>query len=627
MKYTPEIIVAEDMSFSIPLYQRLFEWNKGHVEQLLNDLLKSFENSKEEDYFVGMLTSANGQLVDGQQRFTVIMLMACVLKKYYPEGWNSFLLANNRLRLNFISRESDYKYLERMAQMDFDHQEVLDRERLAHVNVKMHVAIGAIISFVESLEEGMRAGFAEYVYKHLCFFLSVLENYNPMDLNKHFERMNSSGKNLESHEILKVKLLSRLEGDISLYMQIWNKIADVDTPLIREREKENEEQIRSRKNAAVRARIDDIVINPSLINGIKSSRDSAERNPDSTVRQLAASPIKPNASKRFSNGSRSVLRFPQFLLLTLYYFLKKKGKQIQNLEKFFNASTLLDTFELHLPYEGQNADDAELREFFELLLHCRIIYDICFIRELEYGYSLDMNTTEGDNDTRELMMFESFLYVSSSNLTNYHWFEWLMDCVETCHGIPAAKDLLEQLMRKSDALHPLPKLEELNYSKDIRYWFWRLDFILWQKRKELFKDDEYSDYLSVAENYLFIRNRSIEHIAPQHPITDSKLQWDRANPSDDKIMNSFGNLVMISAGLNSSLSNAPYEEKMAHVKSYFRSVNGTIESLKLLMAYKQCPDSWNKDEIIKHGREMYALLREGVVLEGEEKSSKRVVKG
>jgi len=41
--------------------------------------------------------------------------------------------------------------------------------------------------------------------------------------------MNTSGKNLEQHEILKVKLLRCLDGDIDKYMVLWNKISDVDT--------------------------------------------------------------------------------------------------------------------------------------------------------------------------------------------------------------------------------------------------------------------------------------------------------------------------------------------------------------------------------------------------------------
>ena len=74
---------------------------------------------------------------------------------------------------------------------------------------------------------------------------------------------------------------------------------------------------------------------------------------------------------------------------------------------------------------------------------------------------------------------------------------------------------------------------------------------------------------------------------------------------------------MISQGLNSALSNSSYEVKKAHVESYFKSVNGTIESLKLLMVYKDCKNAWNKDMISKHGYEMYELLRKEIPLKEE----------
>ena len=42
MKYTPKDIVSKDKTCTIPLYQRLFEWNKVNVEQLLEDLKRSY---------------------------------------------------------------------------------------------------------------------------------------------------------------------------------------------------------------------------------------------------------------------------------------------------------------------------------------------------------------------------------------------------------------------------------------------------------------------------------------------------------------------------------------------------------------------------------------------------------
>ncbi len=121
------------------------------------------------------------------------------------------------------------------------------------------------------------------------------------------------------------------------------------------------------------------------------------------------------------------------------------------------------------------------------------------------------------------------------------------------------------------------------------YWFRRLEYLIWENRKELFKQDEHS--LAVADDYIFVSNRrSREHIIPQTPKSESNLRWDDSD-EDTAIRNSFGNLVLISSSLNSKLSNESYDVKKAYVQSYQkRSMGGAIESLSLLLFHTKFPD-------------------------------------
>ena len=623
MKYTPCTI--NDAEYSIPLYQRLFEWGSENVAQLLDDLQSAFEkyihvssstiseiDPTEGDYYIGMLTSTvadkSGEklyLVDGQQRFTVMTLIGCVMQSYARDSWRKFLLYREKPRLSFISRKSDELYLIKLINQEFDYEGEL-------VNYKMKEAIKTVRDHMDKFQ-GDKEAFANYIYNHLSFFISELpEKYGVQELNKYFERMNSSGKDLEHHEILKVKILSKLDGNVSLYMQLWNKIADVDTILLRKKDyqQESEAEYNSRKNKVLMSSLTDIEASPESINNLKDE-DNKDALP---IKNIGIRNKKPqDFSNNHFNGSKSVLRFPQLLLLTLFLYLKnKKGDEFSpKLEDFFNQNKLLETFQTHLPFEGGDVNKECLKEFFEHLLHYRVAMDVCFVRSLEYGYSLDMNLPEDNKDLRELMMFESFLYVSSSNLTYYRWFGWLMTYVMNNKRIPNAKELFLELKKQTDSLNKLPKYSKLHFGKEIKYWFWRLDFYIWQHRYELFKSEEDASYLDIAENYVFIRNRSIEHIAPQHPKTESKLQWSESE-DDNALLNSFGNLVMISQSLNSALSNSSYEEKKAHVESYFNSVNGTIESLKLLMVYKDFSTCWSKDNIPLHGEKMYSFLKNDI---------------
>lgn len=593
MKYNPEKITRENLFYTIPIYQRLFEWDTENIVTLLEDLIKEYDQTGGQgDYYIGLLTSTkNNELVDGQQRFTVLMLLGSVLQKYYDK-WEGFLVTENKLRLDFTSRPLDNTYLRFLIEDKAD-------ECRSYRNFKMQNGYKQVRIFMEEkVPEEKRCFFASYVFHHLCFFISNLpEEYSPRDLNKYFERMNTTGKNLEQHEILKVKLLSNLDNDVDKYMLLWNKLADVDTLLIRERKGENSEDV---KRQALTSDIT-AIFSSNLINGMNGDvYDDAI-----SIGEISASDSTPKKERELIKDSHCAMTFPYLLLQVLYR--KLDGKIKCTISDFFKPNNLLSIFEEYLPFSGKNVNKEDIKGFMERLLRARLALDICFVRPTEYGYSLDMNLPEDNVALKNLLMLQSMIYVSSSNYTNYRWFNWLMDVVDKA-GIPDAENFYRILLNEVDKEFKVPTYENLTYKDDIRYWFWRLDFYIWQHRDELFKKG--SPEWHIADNYIFKRNRSVEHIAPQTPQSQSTLKWD--DSKEDRVLrDSFGNLVMISQGLNSSLNNESYEVKAAHVKSFCNgSKSGSIESLKLLVAYKDYPDGWSKDAIKEHGRKMYTWLTE-----------------
>lgn len=593
MKYNPEKITRENLFYTIPIYQRLFEWDTENIVTLLEDLIKEYDQTGGQgDYYIGLLTSTkNNELVDGQQRFTVLMLLGSVLQKYYDK-WEGFLVTENKLRLDFTSRPLDNTYLRFLIEDKAD-------ECRSYKNFKMQNGYKQVRIFMEEkVPEEKRCSFASYVFHHLCFFISNLpEEYSPRDLNKYFERMNTTGKNLEQHEILKVKLLSNLDNDVDKYMLLWNKLADVDTLLIRERKGENSEDV---KRQALTSDIT-AIFSGNLINGMNGDvHDDAI-----SIGEISASDSTPKKERELIKDSHCAMTFPYLLLQVLYR--KLDGKIKCTISDFFKPNNLLSIFEEYLPFSGKNVNKEDIKGFMERLLRARLALDICFVRPTEYGYSLDMNLPEDNVALKNLLMLQSMIYVSSSNYTNYRWFNWLMDVVDKA-GIPEAESFYRTLLNEVDKEFKVPTYENLTYKGDIRYWFWRLDFYIWQHRDELFKKG--SPEWHIADNYIFKRNRSVEHIAPQTPQSQSTLKWD--DSKEDRVLrDSFGNLVMISQGLNSSLNNESYEVKAAHVKSFCNgSKSGSIESLKLLVAYKDYPNGWSKDAIKEHGKKMYTWLTE-----------------
>ena len=56
-RYTPELVVKENLYFNIPLYQRLFAWGKEEVKGLLYDLKEHFKRMPgQSPYYLGMLS-------------------------------------------------------------------------------------------------------------------------------------------------------------------------------------------------------------------------------------------------------------------------------------------------------------------------------------------------------------------------------------------------------------------------------------------------------------------------------------------------------------------------------------------------------------------------------------------
>lgn len=609
MKYTPSTLTAQDLFFTIPIYQRLFEWNVENIDTLLSDLKKEYKLTEGTgDYYIGMLTATQAhELVDGQQRFTVMMLLGSVLQTY-DEAWTEFLAPNQKVRLAFSSRPNDDLYLLSLIEQS-------NSGNPSYQNLMMKNAHQKIIAFMDTEDfcsEEDKKAFAKYVYEHLSFFISTLPAaYSPRALNKYFERMNTSGKNLEQHEILKVKLLSNLDDAIDTYMELWNKLADMDTPLIRRRE--GNDPLSERKSKALRADIATI-ISQKLIN---DSLDAGEED-ETTIDAIKSSSVAPKEEHLSNQDARGILSFPYLLLLVLHRMLHRSEKKVEtSLKEFFNPAHLISTFEHYLPFHGHEVNKGEILEFMEQLVRARLALDICFVRLTDTGYALDMNMREDESAQSELLMFQSMLYVSSSNYTHYRWFGMLMDEVDQ-QGLPEAQKLYQSLRRRADTMFPLPSYVELTYGGDNRYWFWRLDFHIWEHRQELLQrktaaegtPEDRDAGVKIAEQYVFRRNRSIEHVAPQHPQTNSSMCWMETK-EDTQLRDSFGNLVMISQGLNSSLKNESYEVKKAHVQAYYNSSKtGSIESLKLLMLHLDYPNAWTRESIEEHGLKMYKLLTE-----------------
>lgn len=593
-RYTPEEIANSDFRFSIPLYQRLFEWNTSDVLKLLNDLKEQYDRKKEAPYYIGIFTVVkNGEvydLVDGQQRFTVLMLLSIKC------GWKEFYYKDHNLRLSFYARENDKEYLK---------NKIEGNSTGSYVNRKMESALECIDNFMNNLnnEEKKKEKidaeeFKSWIYKNLTFFISKLPNsYEAEDLNKYFESMNSAGRGLENYEILKVKMLQKVAPEKQAdYIQIWNTVEQMNKiiyPSKDDKKTDDERTTISKLKDSF-----DKGFNKQVIADLCTEKDTNGQQEYCTIDKIESSKEKPKISST-AEGESSLISFPEFLLLVLD--LQEKEMDRTN---FNRTDKLLDRFEFILN------DRKKVELFYRNLLLYRCLLDYFIIRiqkeEFRNAYRLEFNFLEDkeydDNivgDRKKLIQYQSMLYVSTSY---YIWLKpilsWLRsDDVDIKTIQP--KDLLNYCKKIDNERNKLPNVKDLVYGSVDRYWFWRLDYYLWEREA-----NKTEGRRNAIMRYTFRENRSIEHLHPQNQNEQSQ-QWT------EESINSFGNLAMISSSFNSSQSNDPVGIKFARIKE--QEERNSLESLKLYEMFlkaKGNKDGWTEQLAKEHEKEMQTMLNE-----------------
>lgn len=633
--YTPDTIAESDLVFSIPLYQRLFEWDKEQIVQLLDDLYSSYKRDSESPYYIGMLTvkktEKTMELVDGQQRFTAMFLLGIHFK------WKEFLYvstgSDKTLRLQFTARDEDKEYLKAK----------IAGEKCDYPNEKMEKGLDYISSHLQKIlkDDLGKEKFGEYIFKNLTFFISELpKEYSPQELNTYFERMNTSGKSLENYEILKVDIISRLHSDKEKYTRLWNACSIMEKTILRQHNNEQLDSLRMRYQNAML----EIIKHRNIDNAFEKYQTKFDSDEDDDIDdiedpattspqigEIAINKENPYKIVKRRTDEHSLLTFSEFLLQVLYICLNKDISEHKEGEKiiegmlttdFFDVRKLCETFKWAFDERDLNAE-----AFMQKLGLYRLITDYFIIRMNDEDiepYPFKLYKGE-EKDKMSVRMYLAMLYSASSPMTYYMWMPDLLMYLEKFVADHESLDVdaseyLFKLKEIDNKWHPIGSVAENNmtYSTIDRYWFWRIDYYLWEQREQFFKDE---NLLKVVEKYVFRRNRSIEHIAPQHPKDEygdkTRFSWDdETQLKDDKIRREMmkkrdclGNLVMISSGQNSALSNSCFEVKHAVMKRYASGIgNGSVESLKMLYVYSKYKN-WSLDNIKYHQQFSMELLK------------------
>ena len=576
--FTPAIISNQNKFLNIPIYQRLFVWGEEQISLLLHDLWDAMSKHSQEPYYIGIITVVENKdgwdVVDGQQRLTFLSLFAAFARSKGYSVWDKFLYQNNSrqdaesLRINYVGRPEDRDCLQTIA------TSVNSISDIKNSNFKKFLECIAKYSLMQDFES-----FINYVFYNTSFLITELpNNYLPQDLNSFFEKMNSTGRQLTPVEQIKGKCFPAhaTEFDACLNFEMRFSKTDIDS-----------------KETRI----------PSSIKSILDSTISIEEEKNDK---------HPTEEKR-----RSVLASEIFLLHSLSISMTKKGidyKDKVSTDKRSILKTVFNTVgaEKTITPEELLQTMVQYREW----LDSNIIYLNNDGNAFDYKFwssndddKHEQTDTETD-DTKRLKQFQAMLYVSSDE-----WQGWVLEAFLS--GCPITLELLKEQDNKR---HKLPKeLSALSYGSIDRYWFWKLDYILWEKIchgemkiDELEMDNEKK---RAVINYKFRRNRSIEHLHPQTDGLHADNEWIKSVNYEGLAINTpkdwFGNLALISSGFNSAQGNDSIGIKFARVKDT-QIPQKNLESIKMLLMFLIAngdDHKWTPLVSVQHGKAMYDLLK------------------
>ncbi|MCQ2661182.1 DUF262 and DUF1524 domain-containing protein [Helicobacter pylori] len=233
---------SQEKQFVIPIYQRVYSWEKEQCKQLWDDIIKTGGNDQIEGHFIGSIvfvhdgiyTTNHNELliIDGQQRLTTITLLFIALRDYLNDE-DEFLekfscqKIQNRYLIN-SDEKGDKKFKLILSEPDRDTLLSLidkDRRKPSEPSLK-------IMENFKLFEEWIRKNTdkLETIFKGLDKLMVVEISLDRGKDNPQliFESMNSTGKDLTQTDLIRNYILMGLEPEKQkiFYEKYWRAMEE-----------------------------------------------------------------------------------------------------------------------------------------------------------------------------------------------------------------------------------------------------------------------------------------------------------------------------------------------------------------------------------------------------------------
>ena len=107
--YSVKGLLADASRYLVPMYQRNYAWGEGEINQLIQDVLDYQQQKPNQTYYIGTLVvferpDGHFEVIDGQQRFTTLTLLAFALKRLSVSNKSVDMAWYSHPNLDFESR-------------------------------------------------------------------------------------------------------------------------------------------------------------------------------------------------------------------------------------------------------------------------------------------------------------------------------------------------------------------------------------------------------------------------------------------------------------------------------------------------------------------------------------------
>ncbi|GAA7128882.1 hypothetical protein HpBGD38_05100 [Helicobacter pylori] len=242
MKLLDFIGKSQEKQFVIPIYQRVYSWEKEQCKQLWDDIIKTGGNDQIEGHFIGSIvfvhdsiyTTSHNELliIDGQQRLTTITLLFIALRDHLNDE-DEFLekFSHQKIQNRYLinsDEKGDKKFRLILSEPDRDTLlSLIDENRRKPSELSLK-----IMENFELFEEWIRKNTdkLETIFKGLDKLMVVEISLERGKDNPHliFESMNSTGKDLTQTDLIRNYILMGLEPEEQkiFYEKYWRAMEE-----------------------------------------------------------------------------------------------------------------------------------------------------------------------------------------------------------------------------------------------------------------------------------------------------------------------------------------------------------------------------------------------------------------